>query len=179
MSRFIVLLRGINVGGKRPLKMADLRTLLEEADFQDVKTYIQSGNIVLSSSQERTDVEEAIKQLIHEKYEYDIPVLALSEDELKDLINHNPYADNHDIKFLHVTMLQAEVDKLLIEKLLETTDEEVTHHGRCLYMVCPNGYHKSKLTNNKIERALRTKATTRNWKTMSKLMEMLSPSEGE
>jgi len=83
MNKYIVLLRGINVGGKNKLPMAELRTLLSENGYENVTTYIQSGNILLNATKTVAEINEHIKHLLKQQFDYNIPVVTLLLKKLK------------------------------------------------------------------------------------------------
>jgi len=178
MKTYIAILRGINVSGQKLIKMADLKKMFESLDFQDVKTYIQSGNIAFKSKPESDeDLQKQIHQAIQKTFDFDIPVTVLNEKELKKTQQNNPFlkARKEDESKLHVTFLSEEPDKDLAENLKETAQflpDEWILAGRSVYIFCPGGYGKTKLSNNFFEKKLKVTATTRNWKTVNELVEM-------
>jgi uncharacterized protein (DUF1697 family) len=172
---YISILRGINVSAKNIIKMDALRKAYENAGFSNVQSYIQSGNIIFKNNSGQTkELAQKINQLIQENFELDIPVLVLSVRELKHIIENNPFAqqEEKDPTFFHVTFL-SEKSKLHTYSEIEakkSEDEEISFSDDAIYLYCPNGYGKTKLTNNFIESKLKVTATTRNWKTVNELM---------
>ena len=177
MEIYIALLRGINVSGQKLLRMNDLKSYFEELGFQEVLTYIQSGNIIFSfETTNQQKLEQMIREKILEKTRYNVPVAVLSRAELDTIIENNPYKtlENQEIEKLHLTVLE---ELPLQENILQLTrnnfaPEEFSFGGRYIYLFLPNGYGRAKLNNNFIEKKLKTGATTRNWKTIKKLQEM-------
>jgi uncharacterized protein (DUF1697 family) len=109
-SKYIVLLRGINVGGKRKILMKDLKSLLETNDYQNIQTYIQSGNIILETPEkDNSIIENHISKLIKVAYGFDVPVMALGLKKFTPIFKQNPFIDQ-DIKSLHVTVLSTPQD---------------------------------------------------------------------
>jgi uncharacterized protein (DUF1697 family) len=175
MNNYVVLLRGINVGGHNKLPMADLRTLLTSNGYTGVSTYIQSGNILLSSDKNSASINEHIEGLIREKFNYNIPVITISVDELQKCFEENPYLKSkEDVKFLHVTFLNDAPQISTIENLNIKTykDDEFLVKGKFVYLHTPDGFAKTKFSNPQFEKQLNTKATTRNWRTVGKLIEL-------
>lgn len=173
LKDYIVLLRGINVGGSKRLKMEELRQMLVEMDFLDVKTYIQSGNIVLKSEKSEHEISKRIQEKLKVEKDYDVPVLTVSLEDWQRLINENPFAEE-DFKYLSVTICDKTINP---EELAEAINFDLKHNryeviGNRLYQITPDGYRNTKLTNNWIENKLKLKATTRNWKTTLKMAEM-------
>lgn len=177
--KYIILLRGINVGGRKRLKMAELRAMLEAMNFTNVQTYIQSGNIILEAEEtSNTTLEERVKTQVMETFNYDVPVLALRVEELIHIFNNNPFLTkrNEDIATLHVTILadmpDAERVKAVSEIEYKADEFEITN--KIIYLFCPSGYARTKFVNNFFESKLKVRATTRNWKTISKLVELVN-----
>ena len=178
MQTYIILLRGINVGGHKKIKMADLKSLLEKAGYLTVRTYIQSGNIVLQwSGVDETQLAADISALIKKEYEFEVPVMAIPSKEWAEIISNQPF-DNEDISKLYLTLLSDSPTKETIDSI--NPDDFLPLEffkiiGRSVYLHCPNGYGKSKLTNDFWERKLKLSATTRNWRTSLTLLEMGQP----
>lgn len=168
---YIILLRGINVSGKNKLPMAELRELLNNLRFQNVQTYIQSGNIVLESDSSKTQVGKEIKQAIKNKYDYDVPVLVKTIDEWQKAIANNPFK-NVEEKQLYFTFL-SDIPK---EKTItiDAKQDEFKIIEDVIYVNAVGGYGKTKLNNNFFEQKLKVTATTRNFKTTMKLIELAS-----
>lgn len=170
MNTYIVILRGINVSGKNILPMAELRELLAKYKFENVQTYIQSGNIILSSKLSKEEVIEKVKAGIKSQFGYDVPVLARTISEWEKAIANNPYPiDNH--KIVSFTFL-SEVTKETIIEVNITNDDVYTIVNDMVYIYCPDGFGRTKLTNNLFEKKLKVTATSRNYRTTMKLLEM-------
>ncbi|TMU55484.1 DUF1697 domain-containing protein [Flagellimonas algicola] len=174
MKTFIVLLRGINVGGQKKIKMADLRQCLTQSGFQDVETYIQSGNLSCKKDGLTAKaVEIEVHKVILKHFGFDVPTLVLTKEELKRIIDQNPYAGEEE-KSLYFVLLKSEPEKDLMDSfnLLHFDNEAFQVNHNCVYLCCKAGYGKAKLSNNLIENKLKVQATTRNFRTMMKLLEM-------
>lgn len=177
--KYIILLRGINVGGKKKLKMADLRAMLEAMNFTNVQTYIQSGNIIFEHEEMlNATLEERVKTQLMETFSYDVPVLVLRMGELLHIFNDNPFLTKRkeDIAKLHVTILKEkpDVERVKVVSEIEYKADEFEIINQLIYLFCPDGYGRTKFTNNFFESKLKVQATTRNWKTITKLVEMTS-----
>lgn len=177
MNTFIAILRGINVSGKKIIKMDILTTLLEELSFENVTTYVQSGNAIFSSN--LVNIKE-IADLIHDKIleslDFEVPVLILTIEKLKNIIENNPFLKDETIEkeFLHYTFLAnktAEYDKDRVEDA-KSEDEQYCIAEEVVYLYCPSGYGKTKLTNNFFEGLLNISATTRNQNTTTSLLQL-------
>jgi uncharacterized protein (DUF1697 family) len=178
MPVYVALLRGINVSGQKIVKMDALRTLLESGGFEDVKTYIQSGNIIFRQEVENTrSLADRIAGLIQDHFGYEVTTLVLTREFLRIVWTENPYIHNPTIatKHLYVTLIQGDADKEGIVNLesLVADDADSFHLGNgCIYLHCPNGYGRTKLDHNRMERMLKIKGTSRNWRTLTKLVEL-------
>ena len=177
--KYIALLRGINVSGQKIIKMADLKMLFEALAFKQVQTYIQSGNVVFESDE--TDISSLIEKIeskISSAYQFEVPVQVFTIEVLKEVHRQNPFIGNSDadISHLHLTFLEHEPDTGSWESIesIDNGNDELKRMGSFVYIYCPNGYGKTKLNNNVFERKLKMKATTRNWKTIEKLVELAS-----
>ena len=173
----IALLRGINVGGHNKLPMADLRDLFDQLGHTGVATYVQSGNVLFSpagTSDEHTLV-RAITAAIQDRFAYDVPVIVRTIEQLATVAAAHPYsAAQADDAKLHVIFLAKPPPPEAIPTLdpARFTPDEFTLEGRELYAHYPNGQGRSKLTIDAVERALETTATARNWRTVTKLLEL-------
>lgn len=178
MQTYIALLRGINVGGHRKMKMADLRSTLAELDFREVQTYIQSGNIVFQKEKTKeSELEKNISEKIKSTFDYDVPVKVLSAKELNSIFKKNPFIpEQENIKALLVTMLSSKPKKADVSAVeaMDFGDDLFTIDGKAVYLNIKSPYHKTKISNGFFEKKFCCRATTRNWKTMTKLVEMCS-----
>ena len=170
MKTYIVLLRGINVSGKNILPMQDLRDLLSKLKFENVQTYIQSGNIILNSSDTKKQVSKKIKEGVSVKFGYVVPVLVRTIPEWENAIAKNPYPKD-DTKLLSFTFLNA-VPEITTFEVNGANDDEFVIIDDVLYIYCLGGFGKTKLTLNLFERKLKVIGTSRNWRTTMKLLEM-------
>lgn len=173
---YIALLRGINVGGSNKIKMGDLTRLFESLGYRNVRTYIQSGNVVFESGDETSDASTKLEKSIKEEFGFEVGVIIRESLEFGSILKNNPLLKKPglDKEYLHVTLLRdlPQKEKILNFEISKDDNEKYEIGGREIFLYCPNGYGKSKLQNNTFEKKLGTKATTRNWKTMQKLLEM-------
>lgn len=169
MKTYIVLFRGINVGGHNILPMKALTVVLAENNYQDVKTYIQSGNVVLKSH-EKPDAD--ISSIVLNKFGFKPEVLALEESEFISAVNNNPYRSKEG-KTIHFYFCKS-TPKLNVEKLKKFRSESEEYHikDKVFYLYAPNGIGRSKLVAN-IESCLGVRATGRNLNTINKLKSMI------
>ena len=178
MKKYLAILRGINVGGRRKLLMADLRGICEDLGWLDTKTYIQSGNVLFSSKKKISSTKEAkrLENVIKEQFDFDVPVIIIAVDELEQVANANPFikSDDFAIKQLHMTFLGDSATKSALKTLkdLQNPPDQFHINGSFIYLKIITGYSKTKLTNTFFEKKLGVKATSRNWKTVSKILEL-------
>jgi uncharacterized protein (DUF1697 family) len=176
MATQIVLLRGINVGGKRKLPMAGLKQLLVKLGCTDVRTYVQSGNAVLEHPDRPRDLAKRIAAGIEKQFGLDVPTQVLTAKQLKDIIARDPFIKEKDIDLakLHVTFLDSApkaADVAAIAEGNHGTDRFIAD-GHVIYLHCPVDYGHTKLNNTFFEKKLKVGATTRNWRTVNELLRM-------
>ena len=174
---YVALLRGINLGGRNRLSMPELRTLFEGLGAEDVATYVQSGNVIFKSADVTAQLIEAIEKRIRHDLGLSVSVLLRTQPQLAKVLADNPFAkDGKEPAKLHVTFLAKRPDRARVRELDPERAEPDKFHfvGQEVYLHCPNGYGRSKLTNAYFEKELGVAATTRNWKTVTKLAELAS-----
>jgi uncharacterized protein (DUF1697 family) len=181
MTTYIAMLRGINVSGHKIIKMESLRASFAALGFGDVKTYIQSGNVVFKTA--KTDPAGLAKKIvkkIRDDFGFDVPVLVKTAEELAAVLKANPLSKRAgvDESKLHVTFLAAAAPKnsAAILQPLAAKSELFAVCGTEIYLHCPDGYGETKLANGAIEKKLSVAATTRNWKTVNVLHAMATAS---
>ena len=173
------MLRAINVSGQRKITMAELKTQIQSLGFEKVKTYLQTGNIILDSDLLPDVINQRISAMICKKFSYsDIDIFIWTEKQIKALIERNPYVKKQqDFKKLHVTFLNSKLEFSLYHALnkdaYQPDEFKYNEDQNALYIHCPNGYGRSKITNNFFEKKLKLRATTRNWNTVNKLLELV------
>lgn len=168
MKTYIVLFRGINVGGKNLVPMKDLVKALEEGQYQQVRTYIQSGNVILQSP----DKPEDISSIVQKKFGFEPSVMVLEASEFTAAANKNPF-ESQNGKDIHVYFCQDEpsLNQAKLEKY-QAGSERYHLDGKVFYLYAPEGIGRSKLAAN-LESCLGVAATGRNLNTMDKLRQML------
>lgn len=179
-TTYIALLRGINVSGYKTVLMDDLKALFDKMDFEDVKTYIQSGNIVFKTGENATEAELAqrIQQSVIGRYNFFVPVFIRSHAGMQKILANNPFLKEKDINpdWLHVTFLSdnpRQSDREAISKYDFSPDRFFLVRSEA-YLYCPQGYGNTKISNLFFENRLKVNATTRNWKTVIKLVDLAS-----
>jgi uncharacterized protein (DUF1697 family) len=176
MTRHIALLRGINVGGHKKVPMADLRAALADAGFEDVKTYVQSGNVALTAKERSpAKVGRRVEQAIEKAFGFDVAVVVRSREEIAALIEDDPLGDVATNPTYRVVVFLA--DKLDRERLADVDPEQFAPEAFALrdyeiVMWAPDGQRDSKLVKTLTEKRSGVVGTARNWKTVLKLLDL-------
>ena len=173
MPRYVVLLRGINIGSRNRISMPELRAALEDATFTDVQTYLQSGNVVLPSRAKPESVAPKVERVIAERFGLQIAVLIRSREDLAKIVRRNPLGSvaqdpkRHQVTFLADLLSSEVVDRL---KSLRAKGEELEVIGREVYAWHPSGVARSRLWAELAGKRLSVTATSRNWATVEALL---------
>ncbi len=177
MARYVALLRGINVGGKRRVLMKELRGLCEDLGFTAPATYLQSGNLVLSAEQNTATVAHVLQEGIAERFGHaDVPVLVFSARSYRAMAKAHPFeGKGADPKALHVVFLAKKPSAAQVREVqaVSSGDDEVSFDKRAAYLHLPRGVAKTKLSQTLFEKKLKMTATGRNWKTTRALLDLL------
>ena len=180
MTQYIGIIRGINVGGHNKVNMKELRDVMTKHKYQDVRTYIQSGNIVFRSGLTSVGaIEKSLSNLLKSTFEVNVPVLVRDEKEWKRTIKRNPFLERtEDFTKLLVTFLSEKPSPELVKatSLINFPHDVFTIDGKDIYLYCMDGYGKCDVPNNFFEKQLKVKGTTRNWKTVLELGEITAGS---
>jgi uncharacterized protein (DUF1697 family) len=176
---YVAMLRGINVGGQKILEMERLRASFEELGLGHVRTYVQSGNVTFDASKGSSDsLSKNIRAKILSDYGFSVPLILRTSGEMKKIVGDNPFLKERGIdrSRLHISFLSALPAEAGLRKLdaLDALPDRFSVKGREVYLHCPNGYGRTKLSNNALEKLLSVEATTRNWKTVNTLVGMSS-----
>ena len=175
MTVYVAMLRGVNVGGNS-LKMDWLRQACENLGWQNVRTYVQSGNIVFSSRASAAKLAQTLKETIDAQTRLPVTVVLRSAADMKRIVADNPFLKQKgiDVAKLHVTFLDKAPIKPALDRLdaLAGTRDQYRLKGSELYLNCPINYGETKLSNGAIEKVLGVGATTRNLKTVTTLHQM-------
>lgn len=170
------MLRGINVSGQKKILMKDLAAMYESLGFGDVRTYIQSGNVVFSDDQDSVEMlESKIKTAIDETFGFDVSVIVRTPGYFGQVIEENPLSES-DTKRIYVTFLERIVPNEVPEPIKAgmASNDQLFMAGDKIYFHCPDGYGTTKLSNTFLERHLNVRATTRNWNSVNKLFALAS-----
>jgi uncharacterized protein (DUF1697 family) len=182
METYIAILRGINVSGQKKINMNDLKNLFAESGFKNIRTYIQSGNVVFNCDKtDESQLARKIGEKITEKYNFAVPVIIRTAAAAENVLKRNPLLNENNTDKLHVTFL-AEVPKPEnVEKIkgFQAGSDRFSILGREIYLYCPDGYGNTKLSNNFFENKLKVTATTRNWRTVNELYKITLSQPGD
>ena len=174
----MALLRAVNVRGQNKVAMADLRAQLSRAGYEDVITYVQSGNVVLKTSvTPESKLVADLERQIRKGFGLTVTVLVRTPDQLRQIRASDPFVKRGaDTASLYVTVLATKPTAAQVKELASKNvgPDQAIVRGREVYLHCPGGYGRTKLNNSFFERQLGTKATTRNWNTVTKLLELAS-----
>lgn len=178
MVAVLSLLRGINVSGQKLIKMADLRELYESLEVEQVKSYIQSGNVVFACPEDRVEtIGNEILAKIKSSYGFEVPIQIYTRDKWRGIAASHPLLDHGEAeeKYKHVTLLAEFPDKERLANLSIPDGDDGAFEivDKVIYLSCPSGYGRTKLSNNFFESRLKVQATTRNWRSVGKLLAML------
>lgn len=173
MKTYIALLRGINVGGHKKVPMVTLRELLTASGLKNVRTYIQSGNVIFKSSIETTELEELIKKSILNHFGFEVSVIVKTPEELQTILNDCPFQnDKKENSFFIMLNKIPDVQLVAEAQQISYENEEIIIIKDALYFYCSTGYGQSKFNMNTFERKLKVIGTSRNYKTMLKLLSL-------
>ncbi len=176
MPRYIALLRGINVGKNNRISMADLRALVEKLGYADVRTHLNSGNVVFTAPEQPNEtLAVEIEAAITSTLDLDVPVIVRSSREMREVIANNPFPEHAaDHTTLHVTFLAATPDPELVAALADAPrgDDDYQVISTEVYLHYPNRISGAVFMPNGLDKALQVTSTSRNWRTVTALAAM-------
>ncbi len=177
MTTHLALLRGINVSGHNMIKMEALKTTLEAIGFQNVQTYIQSGNVFVDTDEENASkVGFVIKQEIFKVFGHEVPIVVVNKDDLAVCFKNNPYLKEKDIdtKKLYVAFVSTTLksDSINDLKISQFKPDEASIDGNKIYIKYAVGAGKTRFDQKYIEKKLNVTATIRNWNTVTQLLKI-------
>ena len=177
MQTHLILLRGVNVSGHNMMKMDALQSMLESVGFQNVQTYIQSGNVFVDSEEESAaSVGFKIKHEIFKAFGHEVPVVVVSKEDLEKCLKNNPFLKEKDVdtKKLYVAFLSNTLRTESINdlKISQFKPDEAVIDGNKIFIKYAVGAGKTRLDQKYIEKKLNLIATIRNWNTVTQLLKM-------
>ncbi|MEO1486458.1 MAG: DUF1697 domain-containing protein [Bacteroidota bacterium] len=174
METYIILLKGVNVGGNNRIKMAEFREHLQKKGFKNVKTYIQSGNIVLSHNASLDEVKKRVVEVLSLDYGYNVSVLVFTLKQFEHILAKCPYDAPENDKKVYFSFLEEVPDTSLLEEFqsISFPDELFQIGEQCIYLLFQSGYSKANMSNTFIIKKLKVAASTRNLKTVRKILEL-------
>lgn len=177
MFTHLALLRGINFSGHNMMKMDALKSMLEKAGFQNVETYIQSGNVFVDTDEENAaSVGFKIKQEIFKDFGHDVPAVVINKEDLNSCFKNNPFLKEKDVdtKKLYVAFLSNTLRSESINdlKISQFKPDEAIIDGNKIFIKYAVGAGKTRLDQKYIEKKLNLTATIRNWNTVTQLLKM-------
>ncbi len=179
---YIALLRGINIGPHKRMKMEKLRASCEALGFKNVQTYIQSGNVVCQAGKlSSASAAKKIEAQIVKDFGFSADVIARTGEEMEQIVSRNPLLKEPgvDVAKLHVVFLSETPSAESIKKLeaIVKAPDKVRHKGKEIYFYFPNGVSGSSIWKHNLDRVLGTSGTMRNWRTVNTLFEMAEKCE--
>ena len=181
MSKYISMLRGINVGGEKKLRMETLREIYQSAGFWNIRTYLQSGNVMFETAEsDLSGLTTVIETLVEETCGYPVKVFIRIPSEFTQILLNNPFVNTEKNK-LHVTFLYQIPPATAWEKLIIPSGipDKFEQGNQDIYLYCPNGYGSTKISNSFFERKLGVATTTRNWNTVQALYRLSEEGDSE
>jgi uncharacterized protein (DUF1697 family) len=170
VATYAALLRAVNLGARNRVAMADLRALAEELGGKDVRSYVQSGNVVFRHAVGAAKLEEALEQAIAREFGLQITVVVRSAAQLARVVQANPF----DPAEVYVSFLASAPRRAAVHELVEADHgpDTIAVKGKEVYLCLPGGYGQSRLNNAFLERKLGVRATLRNWRTVTAVAEL-------
>lgn len=179
MQTYISMLRGINAGGKNRIRMDELKALCESLGHENVRTYIQSGNVIFDSvDPDQSEISAALGNRLAEIYGFQVKVLTRDRNAFQRIVGGNPFLDETavDPRALHVTFLSLATSQSALDDIEPAPDDgdqyRFSESFEEVFLFCPDGYGRTRLSNGFFEKKLGVSATTRNWNTVSRLNEI-------
>ena len=179
MGIFVALLRGINVSGKNIIKMAELRDSLSKTGFVQLKTYLQSGNLVfISESTDQQQIAKIISSRILQDFGHDVNVKVLSKEQFENSFAQNPFVKDSEVEIKQLYYIHSfgEINSEVIAEIQDDPKitEQLFYEDQVIYVNYNAGYGKSKITHSFFERKLKIPVTARNHNTMRNLVKLAS-----
>jgi len=179
VPHYAAFFRGINVGGKHMVPMTELRALFEDAGATEVRSYLQSGNVVFRTATSAARMASAVEAALERRFRFSAPIVVRTRVELAAVLANNPYLrpDSEPAK-LHVLFLSDTPAARAVAALdpKRSPPDEFSVRGREIYLSLPNGSARTKLTTSYFDSALAVTSTARNWRTVTALHDMLAES---
>jgi uncharacterized protein (DUF1697 family) len=177
MSVKVTFLRGVNMAGHCSMKMSDLLSIYKKLGFKDAVTYIQSGNVVFTSTENEKKIATEIEKAILKKFGYSVPVMVRTADEIQRINQLNPYIHESDFEAgkSSVIFLYNEPDSDQVAKVADINypPDMFKIIGREIFIYCPDGFGRTKLYTNFFENKMKVTGTARNWKTITAISEIV------
>ena len=178
INTFVCLLRGINVGGHKKIPMQELRDLCESIGLENVTSYVQSGNLVVDSTEgDEESIALKVRSAIQDRFGFDVPTVVRTSEAMRRVVASNPLVGDGEIedRLYHVLFLSGKPRSRRLDEIadFDSKPDRFIVQGRHVYLHCPNGVARTKLTNTFFEKRLGVTATARNWRTVNALFDIL------
>lgn len=174
LKKFVILLRGVMPSGKNRVPMDQLRKILTDAGFENVRTYIQSGNVLVDTKLSARETEDRVHALIQEQIGPDLVVIVRTKKQLQQLLADNPYDDTYDISRVFFVGFKEKPSDEKVNSLASEDfgEEKLVVRDHSAYMYIPGNAARSKLSVHFLEKKLGVSCSARNYNTISKLIEL-------
>jgi uncharacterized protein (DUF1697 family) len=176
-TTYLALLRGINLGPKNKILMPDLVEVFTKAECKDVRTYIQSGNVIFEATRElSTRLPELISKEIQMRFGHKVPVMLRTTGEMREVVRTNPFLKEGAAEDILHVMFLTDLPKPGAAKSLDpdrSPPNRFIVRGKDIYLLCPAGFARTKLTSSYFDSKLGTIGTVRSWRTVTKLLELM------
>ncbi len=173
MTKYIALLRGINVGGHKKFTKAQQLEMLSSLGYENTNVYLHTGNWFFETSENKEEITQNISEAIQIKFGWELPILVLTPSEIENILENCPFSEEKKVKSYFVILSEKPSDRLLKEvSSIQYPNEEIIIIDNCIYFYASKGYGRTKFNMNTFEKKLNVKATSRNYRTMTKLLEL-------
>ena len=173
MTKYIALLRGINVGGHKKFTKAQQLEILSSLGYENTNVYLHTGNWVFETSENKEEITQNISEAIQIKFGWELPILVLTPSEIERILQNCPFSEEKKVKSYFVILSEKPSDRLLKEvSSIQYPNEEIIIIDNCIYFYASKGYGRTKFNMNTFEKKLNVRATSRNYRTMTKLLEL-------
>ena len=175
MPTYIALLRGINVGGHKKFTKAQQLDMISHLGYENATVYLHTGNWIFETSETKEEITQHISKAIQNKFGWELPILVLTPSEIEKILTNCPFSEEKKVKSYFIILSEKPDANLVTEvSSIQYPDEEIIIIDRCIYFYSANGYGRAKFNMNAFEKKLNVQATSRNYKTMTKLISLAS-----
>jgi|TARA_R100000479_G_scaffold28896_2_gene11455 uncharacterized protein (DUF1697 family) len=173
MEKHIALLRGINVGGHKKFTKAQQLEVLSSLGYENTNVYLHTGNWFFETSENKEEITQNISKAIQIKFGWELPILVLTPSEIEKIFQNCPFSEEKKVKSYFILLSEKPNENLIKEvSFIQYPNEEIIITANCIYFYASKGYGRTKFNMNTFEKKLNVRATSRNYRTMTKLLEL-------